>query len=226
MLDRQPAHHKLKLIDQAYGIMPFRSFADLGACWGVNGAYAFHAAAVCGDSLERGFIVDGIITPLTRERSRDYPKVSLIEGALGAEEVRDAVGEIDCLIMYDVLLHQVDPDWDQFILDYLPYTTMCIIYNQNWTRSEHTIRFVDKGLEWFKANVHYTNEAALERWFLEHDEYSPAQGKVMRDVHNYWQWGIVRKDISSLFPRTDLFPGSPKATDRSTRRNPGSSTKV
>ena len=32
MIDMQSAPHKLKLIDQAYGIMPFRSFAHFGFC--------------------------------------------------------------------------------------------------------------------------------------------------------------------------------------------------
>ena len=206
MLDRQPFPHKLRLIELAYEIMPFRSFADLGACWGVHGAYAFHAAKICGSHLERGCVVDGEITPLTRERAAEYPGITLIEGALGAKEVRDTVGETDCLIMYDVLLHQVDPDWDRFILDYLPSTRMCIVYNQNWTRSEDTIRFVDKGIEWFKENVYYSNEAMLEKWFSEHDRHDPHQGKSMKDVHNYWQWGIVRKDIVSLFQKNGFTP--------------------
>ena len=42
MLDLQPAPHKLKLIDQAYGIMPFRSFANLGFCTAETEAFAGH----------------------------------------------------------------------------------------------------------------------------------------------------------------------------------------
>ena len=198
MLDSEPSPHKLRLIETGYRIMPFRSFADLGACWGVNGAYAFHAKKLAA-TIERAFIVYGIITPLTRERSAEYPEITLIEGALGAQDVRDTVGETDCLIMYDVLLHQVEPDWDQFILDWLPHTRMVIVYNQNWTKGEDTIRFVDKGIEWYKENVPHKNEVSPEQWFSEHNQYDPHQGKLKRDVHNFWQWGIVRKDIIELF---------------------------
>ena len=42
-LDREILPHKTDLIDRALAIHKIRSVVDLGACWGVNGGYSFHA---------------------------------------------------------------------------------------------------------------------------------------------------------------------------------------
>lgn len=80
----QPKPEKLELIDIAYELTDFRSFADLGACWGVDGAYTFHAAELCGNELDRAVIVDGNLTPLTRERAGAHPRVELVQALLGS----------------------------------------------------------------------------------------------------------------------------------------------
>jgi len=98
--------------------------------------------------------------------------------------------------MYDILLHQVAPDWDEFLDKWSPGKKCVIVYNQNWTRTPHTVRFIEEGgLDWYKENVYYTNEEILTKWFESHDELAPDQGKKRRDVHNFWQWGIVKDDL-------------------------------
>ena len=136
VLDNPLIPHKLELIDTAYRLKPFRSFADLGACWGVNGGYSFHTRSLCGQNFDQGYIVDQTITPLTTERALKFNDLKLTPAMLGSTKAREAVGKVDTLIMFDILLHQVAPDWDQFIGEWLPYTDTVIVYNQNWFKSK------------------------------------------------------------------------------------------
>ena len=201
----QPKPEKLELIDIAFELTDFRSFADLGACWGVDGAYAFHAASLCGSGLERAVIVDGNLTPLTRERAGVHPRVELVQALLGSRQALDAVGEVDALIMYDILLHQVKPDWDRFLLDWLPHTNSLIVFNQNWLKTPRTIRFVDRGVDWYYRNVYvwedeWNTRERLESWFARHGERDE-DGRLERDNHWYWQWGIRPLELIGLLAK-------------------------
>jgi hypothetical protein len=192
--------HKAKLLETAYQLKHFKSFADLGGCWGVNGGYAFHARGLCDQNFERGYIVDQYITPLTIERANEYPDIQLVSAMLGSAEAIEIVGKIDAIIMYDILLHQVAPNWDQFILDWLQVADTVIIYNQNWFKSHKSVRFVDCGLDWYLKNVYFNNnEDGLREWFASHYLFDEQQSKNKRDIHNWWQWGITPHDIIDVF---------------------------
>ncbi len=196
---------KLDLLAVARELTEFRSFADLGACWGVDGAYAFHAASLCGEDLERAVIVDGDVTPLTRERAPALPQLELVQTLLGSNAALDAVGKVDALIMFDILLHQVKPDWDDFLHRWAQRTDTLIIFNQNWLKTPRTIRFVDRGLRWYRENVHvwrdeWNDDARLEAWFARHHERDE-DGRLERDNHMYWQWGIRPLDLVGLLAR-------------------------
>jgi hypothetical protein len=69
---------------------------------------------------------------------------------LGSGEARHEVSNVDAVIMFDILLHQVAPGWDEFISAWAEHTNMLIVYNQNWLMSENTVRFVDHGIDWYK----------------------------------------------------------------------------
>lgn len=201
----QPKAEKLELLETAYELTEFRSFADLGACWGVDGAYTFHATELCGSELTRAVIVDGHLTPLTLERAKEVPEVELVQALLGSDQALDAVGKVDALIMYDILLHQVKPDWDEFLLNWLPHTDALIIFNQNWLKTPRTIRFVDRGLDWYYRNVYvweddWNTRARLESWFKRHNERD-TDGRLERDNHWYWQFGIRPLELVGLLAR-------------------------
>lgn len=202
-IDYPIKEHKAELIDKAFNVCKIASIADLGACWGVNGGYTFHALS--NYPISTAFIVDGKITELTRLRSKDYKQLELIQTMLGSDAAVEQVGEVDALIIFDVLLHQVSPDWDEFLEKWCSNKKCLIIYNQNWAKSEKTIRFVDRGLEWFKKNVNYSNPKRLEQWFSKHNEFCEEQGKLYRDIHNYWQWGIVKEDLVNLMSSLGFF---------------------
>jgi hypothetical protein len=184
--------HKAALIDWAIAQYEVKSLVDLGACWGVHGEYTF--GALRKHQLDKAVIVDGSITAPTEEMAGQFSQVELIEGPLGDEVVANRVGKVDAAIMFDILLHQVSPDWDQFLTLYAENIDTLIIYNQNWLGKD-TVRFIDFGLEGYLRRVPNTNEARTREWFAQHDEFRHEQDRLWRDVHNFWQWGITEKDL-------------------------------
>jgi hypothetical protein len=190
-LDYNIVRHKSIFIDEMLARYAIKSIVDLGGCWGVNGGYSFYALEK--GELERAVIVDGNITHLTRERAAAWPQLELIEGALGDEEIVKRVGKVDAAIMFDILLHQVSPDWDEFLQRYSHIDTL-VINNQNWLGPE-TIRFPDFDVDEYVSRVLHSSESRVREWYRQHGEFNEEQGKPWRDVHNFWQWGITLKDL-------------------------------
>ncbi len=194
--DRPITPHKAALIDSAMQRFEIKSMVDLGGCWGVHGGYLLHAIREHG--LERGVIVDGNITDLTRQRTKEFPQVELIEGALGARKIVKRVGRVDAALMYDILLHQVDPDWDEFLARYAPNVETLIIFNQSWL-GPRTIRFVNEfGVEEFIRRVPHGKKSGVREWFSKLDETHPLLKRPWRDIHYIWQWGITQKDLVGI----------------------------
>jgi predicted DNA-binding protein len=190
-LDKSITRHKSVLIDEAIERYAIKSVVDLGGCWAVNGGYTFHALKT--GQLARAVLVDGNITRLTRERASAWPQLELIEAALGDLETVKRVGEVDAAIMFDILLHQVSPDWDKLLERYSHIETL-IINNQNWIGAK-TVRFPDFSVEEFISRVYHTDSVKVREWYQRHDEFNENQGKPERDVHHFWQWGITQSDL-------------------------------
>jgi hypothetical protein len=186
--------YKAAMISDAIERYQLRSIIDVGACWGVNGGYAQHALA--SGKIERAIVLDGCITNLTRARFSNEPRAQLREGDLGNFEFIDAIPRCDAAIIFDVLLHQVDPDWDEFIARYARKVDHFIIYNQDLNASR-TVRFHENGLDWYVQNVPGVPEEPdrISQWFAKHDQICPWLNRPWRDVHHYWQWGITKWDL-------------------------------
>lgn len=123
---------KINLIDRAFTSCRIESFADLGAVWGVEGAYTFRALDKY--PVKEAVLVDGRITPTVAARANSYPQLRVIEGNFGDQEIADKVGNVDALFLFDVLLHQVSPDWDTILDMYAKNVRCLLIYNQQWSR--------------------------------------------------------------------------------------------
>lgn len=121
---------KINLIDRAFTSCRIESFADLGAVWGVEGAYTFRALDKY--PVKEAVLVDGRITPTVAARANSYPQLRVIEGNFGDQEIADKVGNVDALFLFDVLLHQVSPDWDTILDMYAKNVRCLLIYNQQW----------------------------------------------------------------------------------------------
>lgn len=194
MAPDSPIHpFKGDLIEIAIGSYGIKSIVDVGGCFGVHGGYAFHALE---HGAESGMILDRVITEPTKERAARHPGLTLKTMDLGDREEIARLPRFDAAIIYDVLLHQVDPDWDEFLALYAGKVDTLIIYNQDYAGDE-TFRFIDKGLEWYREQdfAGFYGKDAVDKWFARHQEKDPATGKLLRDIHGFWQWGIAYRDI-------------------------------
>jgi len=190
-LDWAVIPRKAQMISDAVERYGIKSVIDVGACWGVNGGYTFHALGT--GKVERAVILDGDITRLMRQRAANEPRISLREGDLGDVAFIESLPHSVAAIIYDVLLHQVAPDWDEFLARYARKVDHLIVYNQDWD-GERTIRFLDQGWDFYLRHVPDDPER-LQAWFCKLDDLHPTMNRRWRDVHNYWQWGITHWDL-------------------------------
>jgi hypothetical protein len=108
---------KIELVLKAFKDNDVKTFADLGACWGVNGAYT--NAALLSFKIARAYVVDTHPTNISRERLAPFgKKVKFLQGEFGYPEVYNKISEIDAVLLFDVLLHQANPDWNDILSIY------------------------------------------------------------------------------------------------------------
>ncbi|HWP45009.1 MAG TPA: class I SAM-dependent methyltransferase [Blastocatellia bacterium] len=184
---------KLDLLDTAFNKEPIRSFAELGCTWGVEGGYGFYLLDRY--ELARAVMVDLSFTDGMTERARAYPQLSLIQGRFGEPAVARASGQVDAAILFDVLLHQVAPDWDQVLALWADKVRYMLIYNQQWT-GPGTIRLIELGEETYFQNVPAGAREAYGDLFKMLDEPIPARPeRIYRDSLGIWKWGITDGDL-------------------------------
>ena len=174
-------------------LSPF-SFIDLGAVWGVDGAYTFYTLDQY--NISNAFLVDTGITGTVLKRSRKYKNLVLITGNFGDKSTINQLKNVDAIFFFDILLHQVKPDWDEILEMYAPLTKCFVVYNQQYIASETTVRLLDLGKDQYFENVphdrdHPTYKALFEKMY----EIHPQHNRIWRDIHNVWQWGITNRDL-------------------------------
>jgi hypothetical protein len=175
-----------------------RRFADLGGVWGVDGAYSLYA--MHDHRCAQGFLVDTHLNPDVREYAEQTRGLTLIQGNFGDPDVVAQVPEVDCIFMFDVLLHQVRPHWHEVLAAYVAKTPLFVIYNQQFTASPVTVRLLDLGRDAYFANTphepdHPVYQALFEKMYEEHPDHP---GRMWRDVHHVWQWGITDRDLLTV----------------------------
>jgi hypothetical protein len=170
------------------------SFADLGGIWNVDGAYTFYTLRKYGAKC--AFLVDTNFTDSSIEKGRAESNLKLLPGNFGEESVADQIGMVDAIFLFDVLLHQVKPDWNEILENYSKRTNYFLVYNQQWIRSDKTVRLIDLGRDEYFKNVpidkeHPTYKALFDKMY----EIHPQHKRIWRDIHNVWQWGITDHDL-------------------------------
>lgn len=187
---------KLDLIDFAFTSFKVSSFADLGGVWGVDGGYTFYSLDK--HNLTNAMLVDRYFTDITKEQSKNFSQLRLIQGNFGDELIAHEIGQVDAIFLFDVLLHQVAPDWDLILEMYAHHSRCLIIYNQQWIGSNATVRLLDLGEDEYFQNVPVSRtEKPYDRLFQNLDQKHPDQGKLWKDAQNIWQWGITDTDLQS-----------------------------
>jgi glycosyltransferase involved in cell wall biosynthesis len=189
---------KKELIDYVYRrCLPIPlSFADLGGVWGVDGAYTYYTLSEYG--ARDAFLVDFNFTETSILKSQAEGTLRLIRGHFGEEPVVQQIGNVDAIFLFDVLLHQVNPDWNEVLKAHSEHTRYFVVYNQQWTGSEHTVRLLDMGRDEYFKNVppgikeHPAYTALFDKM---NEEIHPGEKRVWRDNPAVWQWGITDRDL-------------------------------
>lgn len=170
------------------------SFADLGGIWDVDGAYTLYTLRRF--MIKSAFIADTDFTDAFIRKSRSESSLKLIHGNFGEDSVAAQIGKVDAIYLFDVLLHQVKPDWDKVLEKYSGRTNYFVVYNQQWTGSEKTVRLLDLGHDEYFKNVPVKEEGPIYGvLFAKLNEIHPQHKRVWRDIHNVWQWGITDRDL-------------------------------
>ena len=193
---------KLRLIDHTFtSLAPeASSFADLGGVWKVNAAYTIHALRH--SSVRRGSIVDTDFPAWVEKKLGRFPNLQVVHADFGSSEAIAAVGHVDVVFMFDVLLHQANPDWDEILSAYARIAPCFVIYNQQYILEEQTVRLTDLPLERYMA-LTSDKRADLYSYVYEHKhELHPTYQKPWGDIHNIGQWGITDGDLRTAM--TDL----------------------
>lgn len=177
-----------------------RSFADLGGVWNVDGVYTFYVLQRYGAG--KAVLVDTDLTASTVKKSQSNKELRLVAGNFGDESVAEQVGTVDAIFLFDVLLHQVKPDWNEILKSYSTRTNYFVVFNQQWTGSEHTIRLLDLGRDEYFRNVpHDKNHPTYKALFEKMNEMHPQHNRAWRDIHNVWQWGITDRDLTQAMEK-------------------------
>ncbi len=185
---------KRRAIDSAFDRIGARSCADLGGVWAVDAGYTFYGLAR--PTVERAVLVDTGVTNSVRRRAITEPRLRLVEADFGDPGTPAAVGAVDAVFLFDVLLHQARPDWDEIIHGYAVHTKAFVIVQPQYVAGPDTVRLVDLGKSRYEELVPHTtvHDEAWERL----DEIHPKYGKPWRDIHEIWQWGIVDADLDRV----------------------------
>jgi hypothetical protein len=188
---------KLKLIDFALG-QGAKTFADLGGMWRVNGGYSVY----CADHGARQVtMVDFHATPEFLADQQSRKNLAFLQRNFALAATSAEVNKVDCVLLFDVLLHQVKPDWNEVLRNYAPYANQFLIYNQQFTGAQ-TVRLIDQGQAWYLRHVPHApgDTSEYSDLFEKADELHPryTDGRTYRDMHDVWQWGITDDDLKSL----------------------------
>lgn len=150
--------------------------------------------------IETAFLVDITFKESVIEKNRKYPGLKIIQGNFGDEEVARLISSTDAIILFDVLLHQVNPNWDEILEMYASRTRCFLIFNPQFIASKSTVRLLDLGEEEYFRNIPHTKDeetykAVFEKMYEIHPRPQYQRQRIYRDIHDIWQWGIVDDDL-------------------------------
>ena len=185
---------KKDLLDVAFAGRSARAIAELGCVWGVDCAYGRYALTKFG--LKSVKMVDTHWTASALEAVARHPEIEVITRNFGDPDLPGMIGPVDAIVLFDVLLHQVAPDWDRVLQIYAPYTDSFLIFNPQWIDHGPSVRLLDLGREEYFRNVpHEPGDPPYQKLFDSMYETHPEHERIWRDVHHVWQWGITTADL-------------------------------
>jgi len=189
---------KLRLIDRAFQLIGYsaKSFADLGGVWKVNAGYTRYTLGKY--EIDRAVLIDTDYPEFLREKLSRFPHLSVIQGDFTSQKQIEKIKPIDIVYFFDVLLHQANPNWDQVLTEYATFTKCFVIFNQQFIKSQKSIRLTDLPLEQYIEIAPSGRENIYRHVYTHKNEIHPIYGKPWGDIHNIFQWGITDNDLRTL----------------------------
>ena len=151
--------------------------------------------------MERGALVD--VSPRRAgdqllnviEQAAERPGMEVLDGSFADPATVADLGQVDAILLFDVLVGMVDPDWDRVLEMYAPATSSFVIANPQWELGETTVRLIDLGREKYLEAV--PPAKFHTELFDRLDEWHPGQHRPYRDTAGIWQWGITDADLAA-----------------------------
>jgi Glycosyltransferase like family len=190
-----PPPAKLRAIDYAVDELGIESFASLEIA-AAYGQFAFYA--IDKPSVERGVLVDvrasrprdHVLSAI--EQAAERPGMEVLNSRFWDPDTVDEIGQVDAVLLFDVLLRMIEPDWDQVLELYAPATSSFVISNPQW-QGDTTVRLIDLGREKYTGAVPPWD--AHRELFERLDDWHEGQERRYRDSNHVWQWGITDADL-------------------------------
>jgi Sulfotransferase family len=189
---------KLKAIDHAVETLGIESFTSLtmGPTWD---RYAFY-------TIDKPTVQRGALVEVRAQRGRDHlltaidqaaerPDMRVFDRSFSDPGTVNEIGKVDAILLYDLLLRMVDPNWDRVLELYAPATSCFVIANPQWEGGEATVRLLDLGRKRFLEVVPPWKQH--RELFDRLDEWNEAEQRPYRDVPGVWQWGITDADLKA-----------------------------
>jgi Glycosyltransferase like family len=190
-----PPPGKARAIDYAIDELGIESFASLEIA-NAYGQYAFYA--IDKPSVERGVLLDvraarprnHLLSAM--EQAAERPGMEVLDSHFSDPDTVAEIGQVDAVLLFDVLLRMVEPDWDQVLELYAPATSSFLITNPQW-EGDTTVRLIDLGREGYGDAV--PSWDAHRELFDRLDDWHEGQERPYRDSNHVWQWGITDADL-------------------------------
>jgi Glycosyltransferase like family len=192
-----PPAGKARAIDYAIEQLGIESFASLEIAHAF-GSYAFYAVEKPG--VRRGVLIDvRAMRPRdqllsTIEEAAERPGMEVLDASFSDPETVAEIGQVDAILLFDVLVRMVEPDWDQVLELYAPATASFVITNPEWEGDE-TVRLIELGRESYLRSVPPWD--AHRELFDRLDDWHEGQERAHRDANHVWQWGITDADLTA-----------------------------
>lgn len=169
------------------------SFADLGGVYSlgkVEGGYTYYILSKY--KISDAYLFDDYISPITFRKSLSYPQLTLYQLNFGSTEALSKISNVDVILLFDVLVHQLKPNWDEILEKWAPKTKYFVIYNQQFD-AKKTVRLINLGKEEYFKNVLYKPTQYYNYSLL----FTDRDNEVRNSTH-IWQWGITDNGLRDI----------------------------
>jgi len=141
---------------------------------------------------------DHVLTAV--EQAAERPGMRVADGTFWDSGAMAAIGRVDAVLLYDVLMRAVAPDWDELLAHFAPITSGFVICNPQWQSDGEAIRLIDLGRERYLEVV--PRWPGTRELFDQLDAWDPGQQRRYRDGNHVFQWGItdihLKKKLAEL----------------------------